>query len=145
MALKVTKTHVWAAEIEDQPGGLAKVLGPIGEAGANLACVIARRKPDKPGTGVVFVTPLAGKRVLAAAEKAGFHTAGRVVTLKVEGDDRPGLGARLARAIGDAGVSMRGLSAAVIGARFVCYIAFDSESEAAKAAAAIKALGRKGK
>ena len=64
MALKVTKTDVWAVEIKDQPGGLAKVMETIAAAGANLQCVIARRRPDKPGTGVAFVSPLKGKKVL---------------------------------------------------------------------------------
>jgi hypothetical protein len=143
MTLKVTKIQVWAAEIQDAPGGLAKVLGTLAEAGANLSCVIARRQPDKPGAGVVFVTPLSGKRVLAAAQSAGFGEAQRIATLKVEGADRPGLGAQIAKAVGDAGVSMRGLSAAVMGTKFVCHLGFDSEDDAKKAAAALRALGRK--
>jgi hypothetical protein len=130
-------------EIPDQPGGLAQVLGTIAAAGANLECVIGRRKADKPGAAVAFVTPLKGKKVLAAAAGVGFHETQRVVTLRVEGGDAPGLGARIAKAVGDAGVSMRGLSAAVLGTRFVCYIGLDSEDDAAKAAAAIRALARK--
>jgi hypothetical protein len=145
MALKVTKTHVWAAEIQDQPGGLAKVIGTLAAAGANLECVIGRRQPEKSGTGVVFVTPLKGKKPLGAAAAAGFQETQRISTLKVEGDDRPGLGAALAQAVADAGVSMRGISAAVIGRKFVSYLAFDSADDAAKAAAALKKLARKKK
>jgi len=143
MALKVTKTDVWATEIQDQPGGLAKVMETIAGAGANLECVIARRQPDKPGTGVVFITPLRGKKLLAAAATVGFNEAQRVATLKVEGGDRPGLGAQLAQAVGAAGVSMRGVSAAAVGRKFVAYLGFDNWDAANKAAAAIKALARK--
>jgi predicted amino acid-binding ACT domain protein len=143
MKLKVTKTDVWAAEIQDQPGGLAKVMETIASTGANLECVIARRQPDKPGTGVIFVSPLKGKKSLAAATAAGFHQTQQIATVRVEGGDRQGLGAQIAQAVGAAGVNMRGLSAAAIGRKFVAYLGFDSWEDAHKAAAAIKALGRK--
>jgi len=58
MSVKVTKTEVWVAEIDDQPGGLAQCLDTLASAGANLECVIGRRQPNKPGKGVIFVTPL---------------------------------------------------------------------------------------
>jgi hypothetical protein len=143
MAFKVTQTHVWAAEIEDRPGGLARKLAALAAAGANLECVIARRKPEKPGTGVVFITPLKGKKVLAAAQAGGFHEAQRVATLKIEGPDRAGMGSKITQAVGDAGLSLRGMSAAVLGTKYVCYLAFDSEAAAKQAAAALRAVGRK--
>jgi hypothetical protein len=143
MAFKVTQTHVWAAEIEDQPGGLARKLAGLAAAGANLECVIARRKSEKAGTGVVFITPLKGKKVLAAAQAAGFHETQRVATLKIEGPDRAGMGTMIAQAIGNAGISLRGMSAAVLGTKYVCYLAFDSVADAKQAAAALRALGRK--
>ena len=143
MALKVTKTDVWAVEIQDQPGGLAKVMDVIAGAGANLQCVIARRQPDKPGTGVAFVTPLKGKKVMAAATTAGFRETQRIATLKVEGPDRPGIGAQMAKAIADAGVSLRGVSAVALGTKFVSFFGFDNWSEANRAAAALRALARK--
>ena len=57
MDLSVERVDVWAATIKDQPGGLAKILAPLAEVGADLEFAVARRAPDKPGTGVVFVTP----------------------------------------------------------------------------------------
>ncbi|MBI5396702.1 MAG: amino acid-binding protein [Verrucomicrobia bacterium] len=143
MAIKVTKIHVWAAEIHDQPGGLSSVLGPLAEAGANLECVVARRNAARPGTGSVFATPLKGRKVLAAAAAAGFRETERITTLKIEGPNVGGLGAKIAAAIGAAGVSLRGCSAAVIGNKFVCYIGFDGEEDASRAAAAIKNMGKK--
>jgi predicted amino acid-binding ACT domain protein len=141
MALKVTKTDIWAAKIKDQPGELAKIMAKIAAAGANLKCVIARRQPDKPGTGLIFVTPLKGRKVRKAAAAAGFRTSKSIATLVVEGNDRRGIGARIARAVGAAGVNMRGVSATAMGGKFVTYLGFDSRKEAAKAAKAIKALG----
>lgn len=143
MTLKITRMHVWATEIDDQPGGLANVLDAVADAGASLECLIARRKADKPGTGVVFITPLKGKRVLAAAAAKGFRETQRVATLKVEGGDVPGLGAKLTRAVGDAGVSLRGVSAAVVGKKFACYLGFDSEADADRALKGLKAMARK--
>lgn len=140
MALKVTKVEVWAGEMQDKPGELARILGALADAGANIECVIGRRQPDKPGTGVVFVTPIRGKKVQAAAQSAGLSPASNVPTLRVEGADKPGLGAKLASAIADAGVNLRGVSAAVIGKKFVVYFGFDSADDAAKAARALKKL-----
>ncbi len=143
MALKITKTDVWAVEIQDQPGGLAKVMEVIAEAGANLECVIARRQADKPGTGVAFVTPLKGRKVAAAAATVGFHATKRVATLKVEGTDRPGMGARLVRALAKAGINLRGVSGATLGRNFVVYLGFDSAADARKAAGVVRNFGRK--
>ena len=52
----VERVDVWAATIEDKPGGLARVLAELREEGADLQFIIARRA--EPGKGVVFVTPL---------------------------------------------------------------------------------------
>ena len=43
------------------------------------------------------------------------------------------LGATMMQEIADAGITLRGMSAAANGGRFVCYLALDSESDAAKA------------
>ena len=40
MSLTITKVDVWAAEITDTPGGLAKLLGALAGAGADLECVV---------------------------------------------------------------------------------------------------------
>ena len=143
MALKVTKTKVWVAEIKNQPGGLATCLETLAAAGANLECLIARRQTNRPAAGAVFVTPLKGRKVLAAAAGLGFHAARRISTLKIEGDDLPGVGARIARAVGGAGVSMRGTTASVIGRKYVCFLGFDSGADADRAAKAIRRIGAK--
>lgn len=143
MALKVTKTKTWVAEIKDQPGGLATCLETLAAAGANLEFVIARRQTHRPHTGVAFLTPLKGRAVLEAAARLGFEAAHRVSTLKVEGRDLPGVGAQLARAVGAAGINMRGATAAVLGREFVCYLSFDREADAVRAALAIRRIGAK--
>ena len=137
MALKVSKADVWAVTIDDRPGGAAQKLEALSKAGANLEMVLARRT-ELPGQGVMFVTPLKGKKAVAAAQAAGMGQPGSIHSVRIEGGDKPGLGSKIARALGDAGVSFRGMSAAAIGKKFVSYLACDSAEDQARAIAALK-------
>jgi hypothetical protein len=60
MELSVERVDVWAATIDDKPGGLARVLSVLRDAGVDLQFVVARRTPEASGKGVVFVAPLQG-------------------------------------------------------------------------------------
>jgi hypothetical protein len=142
---KASKADVWAVEIADQPGGLARVLEALAEAGVTIECCIARRQADRPGEGVVFVSPVTGARAQEAARSAGLSPASDLATLRVEGADTKGAGAALTRAIAGAGINLRGLSAAVIGNRYVAYFGFDNPADVARAAEAIKSSGRGGR
>jgi hypothetical protein len=138
MALKVSRVDTWAATIEDRPGGLARKLGALAAAGANLEMVIARRKPDKPGLGVVYVAPLKGAKVTRAAAAAGFSKAEALHSVRAEGPDKPGLGATMTRALAEAGINLRGLSAAAIGKKCVVYLAVDTAADADAAAKVLR-------
>ena len=130
MAYTIKKIDVWAGEIADRPGGLADKLAALSDAGANFEFLISRRAPDKPGTGVVFLTPVKGSKQKGAAQGAGLNTTGSLRSVRVEGPDRAGLGTKMARALADAGINLRGVSAAAIGRRAVTYFAFDSAADA---------------
>ena len=140
MALEVSRVDVWAATLEDQPGGLAQKLAALAEAGVQLEFVIARRSADQPGTGVVFLTPLKGPVQLRAARKAGFEKTPSMHSLRIEGPDKAGLGAQLTQALAEAGINLRGLSAAAIGKKFIMHLAVDSSADATKAAQLLKRL-----
>ena len=133
MELIVEREDVWAASIEDTHGALANKLGVLAEAGADLDFIIARRSPERPGQGVVFVTPLRSDQEVEAATQVGFAVTSRMHSIRVEGKNAPGLAAKLAQKIGQAGVNLRGLSAGVIGTGFVLHLAFDSQENADKA------------
>ncbi|OGQ51485.1 MAG: amino acid-binding protein [Deltaproteobacteria bacterium RIFCSPLOWO2_02_FULL_57_26] len=133
MPYSIRKIDVWAAEIEDRPGGLAEKLEALAKAGASLEFIISRRAPDKPGKGVVFLTPVRGAKQTRAAIDAGLGTTDSLHSLRVEGPDRPGLGTKMTRALADAGINLRGLSAAALGRKSVAYFAFDSADDAANA------------
>ena len=136
--LIVERVDVWAATIQDKPGGLAKILTGLKDAGADLDFVIARRAPEKPGTGVVFVTPLRGDREVAAASTLGFNVTSSLKSLRIEGENKPGVASALTNRLADAGINLHGLSAAVIGTKFIIYISLDNAEDAAKAAKILK-------
>ena len=140
MKPKVTPVDVWAVSIKDRVGGLAEKLAALTAAGSNLEFVIARRAPERPGKGVVFVTPLKGAKQVKAAEAAGFLRTGSLHSLRIEGMDKPGLGAKMAKALSEAGINLRGLSAAGVGRKFVCYLALDTPEDARKATDTLKKL-----
>ena len=140
MAMKVAKVDVWVAPMKDCSGALAEKLAAVSAAGADLAFVIARRAPEKPGTGVVFLTPLKGAKQLAAARKAKLRKTRSLHSVRVEGPDKPGLGAKMTCALAEAGINLRGLSAASIGKNCVVFFAFDKAADATKAVRLLKAV-----
>jgi hypothetical protein len=140
MKMNVQRTDVWAATIDDRPGGLHEKLAGLAEAGANLEFVISRRTPEQPGEGVVFVTPIKGARQTNAAEQAGFRKTARLHSVRVEGMDKPGVGAAMTEALADAGLNLRGVSGASLGRQFIAYLALDTADDAAIAIETLKKL-----
>ena len=138
MDITVERVDVWPANIEDQPGGLAGVLSALRDVGADLQMIIARRAPQEPGRGVVFVTPLQGDREIAAAAEAGFNVTQTLHSVRVMGRNRPGAAAELTQTLADGGINLRGFSASVIGGNFVAFAAVDSLDEANKAMAILQ-------
>ena len=134
----VERVDVWVAAITDKPGGLAKVLTGLKDAGADLDFVIARRAPDKPGSGVVFVTPLRSDAEISAAATLGFNVTSSIKSLRIEGANKPGEAARMTEKLAAAGINVHGFSAAVVGSRYIVYIGLDSDADAAKAAKILK-------
>lgn len=133
MDLLVEHVDVWAATIQDKPGALASVLSELREEGADLQFIIARRAPEAPGKGVVFVTPLQGDTEIAAAAQLGFNVTHTVRSVRVMGRDRRGIAAELTQKLADRGLNLRGFSASVIGTQFVAYVAVDSLEDANRA------------
>jgi len=140
MALKATRSDIWSAIVDDRAGGAADRLEALAAAKVNLEMVFARRTPEHPGSGVIFAGPIRGAKVERAAAAAGFSKPDSIHGVRIEGGDKPGLGAKIARALGNAGVSFRGLTAIAVGSKFVSYVACDSADDAAKAVAALRKL-----
>ena len=140
MKLKINRADVWAATIKDRPGGLAEKLSALSKAKADLEFVLARRAPERRGEGVVFLTPIKGGKQTRAARAAGFMKTGNLHTLRVEGKDKPGMGAKLSQKLAAARVNLRGFSAAAIRGHFVAYLAVDTAAAAKKTMTVLKAL-----
>jgi predicted amino acid-binding ACT domain protein len=133
MDLVVEGVEVWAAPIEEGPGSLAAILGGLRDAGADLELIIARRTPEGPSAGVVFVTPLQGDREIAAATDLGFNITRSVASLRVVGPDRPGIAAELTQMLAERDIALVGLSAAVIGPSFIMHARLESLAEVERA------------
>jgi hypothetical protein len=140
MAIKASRTDMWTCPVEDRAGGTAEKLEALAKAGADLEMVFARRAPEQPDQGILFVSPITGAKAIRAAQQAGIVKAEGIHAVRVEGGDKPGLGAKIARGLGSAGISFRGLTAIAVGSKFISYIALDTEDEAAKAVAVLKKL-----
>ncbi len=140
MALKAERVDTWAASIEDKPGALAAKLNALSGAGVDFEFVIARRAPEKPGTGVVFVTPIKGAVQGRVAREVGFQKTSSLHTLRVEGPNKPGHGLNIVGALADQGLNLRGFSAAAVGDRFVAHLAVDSAADAGKALRILRRL-----
>ena len=140
MKLQVKRTELWTGELDDRPGAVAGKLAAVSEARANLDFVLARRTPESPGKAVIFLSPIRTPRQVRAAGAAGLRKAGGLFAVRVEGPDKPGLGACVTEALAAAGINLRGLCAAVIGKRFVAHLAMDTADDADKAVRALRGL-----
>ena len=142
MGYNVSKFDVWTGEINDRVGGLASALGPLSTAGADLAFVVARRQPNKPGRGVVFIGGVSGAKATKAAASARLAKSNEMAALRVEETNKPGSCHRMTRLLAIAGINLRGLSATVIGKKCVYILAFDGTADADRAARVLRAAGK---
>jgi hypothetical protein len=137
MATTVKKITVWRAEVDNRAGALARLLGGIAAAKGSLDVVMGYRIPGQQERAVIEVWPISGKKTSQAAEAAGLR-ASETPTLLVQGDDRPGQGHAMARAVADAGINMVFLVAQVIGRRYSAVLGFESAADADRAAGLLK-------
>jgi hypothetical protein len=132
MRVDVSRVDVWAASIEDIPGGLAAKLDALAQADIDLRFVSARRMREKPGSGVVYVTNIKGPRQVRAARKIGFEKTSSLHEVRIATGNKPGFSAELAQKIAGEGISLRAFAGASISNRAIFYLAFDSEADANK-------------
>jgi hypothetical protein len=144
MGFKLDRVHVWMVEVADQAGGVAGKLAALAQADADLEYVLTQRRPDKPGTGLLYVAPISGPVQVRAARAAGMAETPDPVVLRVEGDNEAGLAHRLTQQWALAGINMQGLTMSVLDDKFVGYAAFDTTNDANRAAAILGDLGAGG-
>ncbi len=142
MAVSIKKVTLWRTEVENKPGALSSVLGPLAEAGADLQVVMGYHYHGARDRGAIEVCPVSGKKSTAAASKVGL-AACAIPTLLVQGDNKPGLGHAIAQAIGEAGINVTFLVAQVIGTSFSAVMGFGDEAAAKQATTLIKKAAKK--
>jgi hypothetical protein len=142
MTYEVSKVEVWTREIDDRAGSLAAALEPLANAGVDLVFLIARRYTHVQGKGVVFVGGITGAKATKAAEAAGFKKSTDLAGLRVEGPNKPGDAFQVAKLLAQAGINLRGVSASVIGSKYVQIMAFDNAADADKAAGLLRGAGK---
>ena len=137
MPVTVKQISLWRKEVGNQVGTLAQTLEPVAKAGANLRVLMGYRYPGNEARAAIELYPVSGKKVTAAAAEAGL-SASSIPTLLVDGDDKPGLGLVIAKAMAEVGVNMAFFVAQVVGRRYSAVIGFDSDADAKTAAGLIK-------
>src|SRR6266571_8572910 len=68
MPVTVKQITLWRTEVENRAGVLAQTLKPLAEAGADLHLVMGYRYPGDESKAAIEVYPIAGKKVVAAAQ-----------------------------------------------------------------------------
>lgn len=142
MAMTISKSDVWATEIADQPGAVSSRLQTLADAGVNLEFLLARRQPEKPGWGIVFVSGIKGAKATKAAAAAGFRKSTQIAALRVDAANKPGVCYDLLGRIAAGGINIRGATAMGIGSKCSTFVAFDSTADADAAAKLLRKSSR---
>ena len=136
MAVTIKKIALWRGRIENTPGALARALEPLTAAKADLSVLMGYHEPGQ-SQSVVELYPVTGAKATAAAQGSGLHPAAQA-SLLVSGDNRAGVGLRMARALGEAGININFLVAQATGKKYSMVFGFASDTDAATAAKLIK-------
>jgi len=137
MAVTVKKIDLWRNEVENRPGMLAHTLEPLAKAGADLQVVMGYRFPGHETKAAIELYPVSGKKSTLAAREAGLSPA-PIPALLVEGDNKPGLGYAIAKAVAEAGINMSFMVAQVIGKKYSAVFGFETDAATRQAASLIK-------
>jgi hypothetical protein len=137
MPVRVKPITLWRTEVEHRQGELARTLEPLAAVRANLQAVMGYRLPGDRARAAIEIFPVAGARTLAAAQAAGLREA-PISAIAVEGDDRPGLGHALAKALADAGINLDFFVGLATGGRHATVIGFETREDADRALPLIK-------
>lgn len=135
MAVRVKPIALWRAEVDNQPGTLARTLEPLASAGSNLQVIMGYGLPG--GRSAIEVSPVTGTRATTAAHRAGLADGG-IAALSIEGDDRAGLVHAIASDLAAAGINMAFLVAHAARGSFTSIIGFEDREAADRAVSIIK-------
>ena len=113
MADKIRRVDYFYVEVPDRPGEGFRFLGALKEAGVNLLSITAF--PIGGGRSQIDVVPEDPAALEKAAKKAGITLKARKQALLIQGKDRPGAVADIARRLSEAGINVHATNAACAG------------------------------
>ena len=137
MAVTVKPIKLWRREVDNRAGTLAETLEPLARSGVDLQSVMGYRFPGNESRAAIELHPVSGRKATDAA-RAGGLAPSDIPALQVDGDNRPGLGHALARALADAGINIAFVVAQARGRRYSAILGFDNAADARKASAVIR-------
>lgn len=141
MSLKIRKGTLWRTEIENRPGTFAEALEPFANAGQNLQIVMGYTSGSEAKKhGAVEIFPVTDDMSRECAKKAGLHEMTNSTCLIVEGEDKPGVAYKIAKAIADADVNLHFAMCQSVGSRYQACFGFGTDSDATKAEQAIEKI-----
>jgi hypothetical protein len=136
MADAVRRTEYYYATVPDEPGAGARVLAQLQQARVNLAAYLGF--PSGKGQSQIDLVPEDAGALKQAADKAGLKLTGPKRAFLIQGDDRVGAVADVARKLGEAKVNITAAAAASAGGGRYGMVLWVPEADYEKAA---KALG----
>ena len=131
MTYRITKEHVWVGAIPDRADALAEKLRALRDGGLNLELILARR--TGAGHGLLFVAPLRTLEEITAVETAGLVRSATMKTIRIEGPNVAGLGAKIETTLADAGLNIHENAAAAQRDRSVTNNSFYNDAEGDRA------------
>jgi len=136
MADKIRRVDYFYVEVSDRPGEGFRLLSSLKEAGVNLLSMTAF--PIGGGRSQIDVVPEDPAALESAARKTGITFKARRRALFIQGKDRPGAIADIARVLSEAGINVHAANAACGGGGGFGMILWVAQQEVDAAA---KALG----
>lgn len=112
MADLIRTTQYFKVQVADKPGEVARMLGPLRDAGVNLMAVYAFPRNRRTQIDVVPEDPMAFKKV---AKQARWKVQGPKMCFLVDGDDRPGALADVTARLGTAKINITAVNGRTAG------------------------------
>ena len=112
MADLIRTAQYFKVQVADKPGEVARMLGPLRDAGVNLVAVYAFPRNRRTQVDVVPEDPMAFKKV---AKQAKWKVQGPKMCFLVDGDDRPGALADMTAPLGSAKINITAVNGRTAG------------------------------
>jgi len=122
--MTVRKVVALITEVDDRPGVLGEMAGPVADAGINLLALYGG--PAGEGRAKIACVPDDPGKLRGLAAEGGVSVEEREL-LFLEGDDRPGAGAEIARKLANAGVNIQAILGTGSAGKFAICIAVAPE------------------